>query len=313
MCVLLVRVSGHARRAAPRFGHLDRRAHQKSLGPVRLPARRTVRRVPRAADRGRAGLPRAGGPVQPGSAAPRGVAGRRATATLGRPWTTRSRPSPTPSASASAPTSPTSTGPCSRSSTCRRRSRARCSRGTRATRARCGGCSWTSSPTICPTPAAAPRSGRGQAGGRSCTSASSSATATTRWRSSAAPTSPASGSRTCSRRSSSARGWAPTWSSRRATSPTTRRCPDPPGGYRYYRDPALGPDYARAMDELFGIYSDALPRVCAWAEQRVPARRRRAGGRARARDQGQGARSAPRAAARELAVAHGHLRHRPDL
>src|SRR5436853_4406350 len=34
--------------------------------------------------------------------------------------------------------------------------------------------------------------------------------------------------------------------------------PAPPGGYRYYRDPTLGPIYERAMDELFGIYSRAL-------------------------------------------------------
>ncbi len=46
--------------------------------------------------------------------------------------------------------------------------------------------------------------------------------------------------------------------------------PDPPGGYRYYRDSSLGPAYTRAMDELFGIYSNALPRVCAWAEQEFP-------------------------------------------
>ncbi|MGH2898022.1 MAG: FAD-dependent thymidylate synthase, partial [Solirubrobacteraceae bacterium] len=41
--------------------------------------------------------------------------------------------------------------------------------------------------------------------------------------------------------------------------------------YRYYRDPALGPGYAAAMDELFGIYSAALPRVQAWAAERYPA------------------------------------------
>ncbi|MGN6871714.1 MAG: FAD-dependent thymidylate synthase [Solirubrobacteraceae bacterium] len=46
--------------------------------------------------------------------------------------------------------------------------------------------------------------------------------------------------------------------------------PDPPGGYRYYRDPALGPEYERAMDELFGIYSRALPEMCAWAETEFP-------------------------------------------
>jgi thymidylate synthase ThyX len=46
--------------------------------------------------------------------------------------------------------------------------------------------------------------------------------------------------------------------------------PDPPGGYRYYRDASLGPAYETAMDALFGIYSDALPRVCAWAETEFP-------------------------------------------
>jgi thymidylate synthase ThyX len=46
--------------------------------------------------------------------------------------------------------------------------------------------------------------------------------------------------------------------------------PTPPGGYRYYRDESLGPAYEHAMDELFGIYSAALPRVCAWAEREFP-------------------------------------------
>jgi len=40
--------------------------------------------------------------------------------------------------------------------------------------------------------------------------------------------------------------------------------------YRYYRDPVLGPRYEDAMDELFGIYSRALPRVCEWAELEFP-------------------------------------------
>jgi thymidylate synthase ThyX len=48
--------------------------------------------------------------------------------------------------------------------------------------------------------------------------------------------------------------------------------PEPPGGYRYYRDPALGPAYAAAMDELFTIYARALPRVTAWAEAEFPRR-----------------------------------------
>jgi thymidylate synthase ThyX len=46
--------------------------------------------------------------------------------------------------------------------------------------------------------------------------------------------------------------------------------PEPPGGYRYYRDPELGPQYADAMDELFTIYSRSLPRVTAWAASEFP-------------------------------------------
>ncbi len=47
--------------------------------------------------------------------------------------------------------------------------------------------------------------------------------------------------------------------------------PAPPGGYRYYRDPELGPDYEAAMNELFSIYSRSLPRVRSWAEATFPA------------------------------------------
>src|SRR5947209_17230868 len=46
--------------------------------------------------------------------------------------------------------------------------------------------------------------------------------------------------------------------------------PGPPGGYRYYRDAELGPEYRAAMDELFSIYSDAIPRVTSWAEREFP-------------------------------------------
>jgi thymidylate synthase ThyX len=46
--------------------------------------------------------------------------------------------------------------------------------------------------------------------------------------------------------------------------------PDPPGGFRYYRDPALGPEYTAAMDELFSTYSALLGRVTAWAEREFP-------------------------------------------
>src|ERR1700704_6252994 len=41
----------------------------------------------------------------------------------------------------------------------------------------------------------------------------------------------------------------------------------PGGGYRYYRDPELGPEYRAAMDELFSTYSAALPEVTAWAAE----------------------------------------------
>ena len=42
---------------------------------------------------------------------------------------------------------------------------------------------------------------------------------------------------------------------------------DVPGlGYRYFRDPELGPGYEPAMDAIFGIYSECLPRVRAWVD-----------------------------------------------
>ncbi|MGI8805052.1 MAG: FAD-dependent thymidylate synthase [Thermoleophilaceae bacterium] len=46
--------------------------------------------------------------------------------------------------------------------------------------------------------------------------------------------------------------------------------PMPGGGYRYWRDPSLGPEYERAMDALFDAYAGALPRVAAWAAERFP-------------------------------------------
>lgn len=47
--------------------------------------------------------------------------------------------------------------------------------------------------------------------------------------------------------------------------------PMPGGGYRYYRDAELGPQYEQAMDELFGTYSALLPRVMAWVAANYPA------------------------------------------
>ena len=47
--------------------------------------------------------------------------------------------------------------------------------------------------------------------------------------------------------------------------------PMAPGrGYRYWRDPSLGPEYEAAMDSLFDAYRDSLPRVRAWAAERFP-------------------------------------------
>jgi thymidylate synthase ThyX len=48
--------------------------------------------------------------------------------------------------------------------------------------------------------------------------------------------------------------------------------PDPPGGYRYYRDAELGPEYTAAMDGLFDTYAATLPAVTAWAGERFPRR-----------------------------------------
>ncbi len=42
------------------------------------------------------------------------------------------------------------------------------------------------------------------------------------------------------------------------------------GGYRYFRDEELGPEFRVAMDEVFSIYSGLLERVEAWAAERWP-------------------------------------------
>ncbi|MDX6602070.1 MAG: hypothetical protein QOF13_1272, partial [Solirubrobacterales bacterium] len=46
--------------------------------------------------------------------------------------------------------------------------------------------------------------------------------------------------------------------------------PLPGGGYRFYSDERLGPEFAAAMEELFGIYSRSLTAVEKWAAQRWP-------------------------------------------
>jgi thymidylate synthase ThyX len=44
----------------------------------------------------------------------------------------------------------------------------------------------------------------------------------------------------------------------------------PGGGYRFYSDDDLGPQFVATMDELFAIYSRSLQRVEAWAAERWP-------------------------------------------
>jgi thymidylate synthase ThyX len=46
--------------------------------------------------------------------------------------------------------------------------------------------------------------------------------------------------------------------------------PMPMGGYRYWSDDVLGPEYSAAMDALFDTYAKSLPRVEAWAADRWP-------------------------------------------
>jgi thymidylate synthase ThyX len=46
--------------------------------------------------------------------------------------------------------------------------------------------------------------------------------------------------------------------------------PLPDGGYRFYREERLGPEFAAAMDELFAIYSRSLTEVEGWAAERWP-------------------------------------------
>ena len=230
-------------------------------------------------------------------------------ASIARPCSTRSRPSPKPSARASRPTSRTSTGRSSRWSTCPRRSRARCSRATRATRARCGGCSSTSSPTrrrdrshVCR------ERRRGPARGRAL------------------------------------RAHLPRLR-RRLRGPARRRARRLRVGLQRPHQGAAAPAAGRLPRAVHALHplrrADArrrlplLPRPRArsrttstrWTRCSTRTRSRcrasRRGstsefpgrGRARAppRDPGQGARPPARPAARRLAVAHGHLRQRPDL
>jgi thymidylate synthase ThyX len=52
--------------------------------------------------------------------------------------------------------------------------------------------------------------------------------------------------------------------------PLEDRTEEEPGRWRYYRDPALGPEYVAAMDDLFEIYSRSLVRIQEWAAEQWP-------------------------------------------
>ena len=41
-------------------------------------------------------------------------------------------------------------------------------------------------------------------------------------------------------------------------------------GYRYYRDPRFGPQYERALDDLFGTYSSLLDGMSTWVAEQFP-------------------------------------------
>ena len=89
--------------------------------------------------------------------------------------------------------------------------------------------------------------------------------------------------------------------------------PLPGGGYRFYRDEELGPEFAAAMDEIFAIYSRSLTEVEAWAAERWPRGDGEPEGALAALDPGQGARPAARPAAGGDAQPRRHLRLRPGL
>src|SRR4051794_3207157 len=42
-------------------------------------------------------------------------------------------------------------------------------------------------------------------------------------------------------------------------------------GYRYHRDPRFGPEYERAMDDVFATYARLLADASAWVEEHFPA------------------------------------------
>ncbi len=95
--------------------------------------------------------------------------------------------------------------------------------------------------------------------------------------------------------------------------PYDKPLPGRGGGYRYYRDERLGPEFGAAMDEIFSIYSRSLRAGRGVGGGALAARRRRTGGPLAALDPRQGARPAARPAAGGDAQPRRHLRLRPGL
>ncbi len=85
------------------------------------------------------------------------------------------------------------------------------------------------------------------------------------------------------------------------------------GGYRFYRDDELGPEYAAAMDEIFGIYSESLEKVTEWAAERWPRGDDEPERAWEQLDPRQGPRPAPRPAAGLDPEPRRHLRLGPGL
>ncbi len=168
--------------------------------------------------------------------------------------------------------SATSTGRCSPSWGCRRRSRAPSSPATRAIRGRCGGCCSTSSATTSRRPAA------GSGGAVEPTRADALYERIFLGYGDDSVAQLGGAHIACE------------WVSNILTKILQRPRPaayleqstryiayDAPmvdgagaSRYRYYRDPDMGPEYSVAMDELFGIYAQLIPVVTAWAQAEYP-------------------------------------------
>ncbi len=183
---------------------------------------------------------------------------------------TRSRTSPPRSGRSSRPTSPTSTGRSSPSSTCRRPSRGRFLPAIRGIPGPCAGSTWRSSR---PTPRLAARPFDGAEGERAAGALRARLPRLRRRLDRPGRRRPRR-LRVGLQRAHQGAAARPARRLPRAVDPLhplrQADADDAGGGYRYYRDDELGPEFGAAMDELFSIYSRSLSRVEAWAAERWP-------------------------------------------